>query len=331
MLKALPLIAVFFIIHPASLGAQDFRVVAVDLGQWPVLRLTVVLPTPGRDPEAYSLKLGSDGQPLTAKGMVELDRTGPSHTLVALDTSYTLTPAHLKAVQKSLSRYAAGLGPGEQIALLGFNNSVNLATAFTADRDRFAADLNRLRLGGRKTELHRCLLHGINLLRQREGRRCLVVVSDGHDEGAGLTMEQVLQSASENGVQISVVGLTGLPTDKDGKHLAVIKNMAEESGGVYWAAAEAGEMEAGLHDLLVQQRPAVPEESEQLFQLVFDLGSAAAPSSELAAELNYASVTGQWVAEFSLSVPVSAQAASGLRPVPGDSHLALADGRQNLD
>lgn len=339
MARALSLIAAVFLIYPASLGAQDFRVVTVDPGQWPLLKLTAVLPAEDGDPQAYRLRLGPEGPPLAAQGVTGIDPREPQSLLVALDTSYTLTPAHLKALQSSLSRYAEGFGPGERVALLGFNNTIHLTTGFTANQDTFGADINRLRLGGRKTELYRSLLHGIELLGRSEGGRHLLVVSDGHDEGAGQTAEQVRQSAAENGVRISVIGLAGLASDAADKHLAVLKSVAEETGGTYFPAAGADESGSGLYDILVQQRVAAPEETEPLFQLVFDLGQAPAPAEVLSAELNYTSPNGLWVAEFSLSVPVAqtgaqpaVEASAGPDRRPDDSYLALAgDDPKNID
>jgi len=326
MLRALSLIAAFFLIYPVPLWSQDFRVVDVDPGRWPVLRLTAILPTPDINPESYSLKLGPDGRSLTAKEMAELDRSEPVSVLVALDTSFSLTPAHLKTIQGALARYAVHLGSGEQIALLGFNNTVNLSTAFTGSLDVFSADLNKLRLGGRKTELYGCVLHGIDLLSRHEGWRHLLVVSDGHDEGKDFTIDQVIQSAAENGVQVSVLGLAGLPDDKAGKHLAVIKNLAEETGGVYVPIAAAEELDSGLYDLLAGQRPSVPENPERLFQLVFDLGPSSALPAVLPAELNYSSANGLWIAEFSLSVPQTSPFAAGNHLPQGESYIASAAG-----
>lgn len=334
MLRALFLISAVFLVNPALLEAQDFRVVEVDPGNWPLLTLTVVLPTADGDPRAYSLKLGPDGRPLTARDVIRLDSGKPLSLLVALDTSYTLTPAHLKALQKSLSRYAEGLGPGERLALLGFNNTINLTTGFTRNQDTFGADLNRLRLGGRKTELYRHLLHGIGLLGKSEGRRHFLVVSDGHDEGAGLTMEQVRRSAVENGVKISVIGLAGLPTDA-GRHLAALRELAEETGGVYCSAAGVEDSGFGFYDILRRQQASVPEEPERLFQLVFDLGTIQAPSEPQAAELSYSSADGLLAAEFFLpgpAEPVSASAEAVPGQPPGDAYLASAgDDRKNID
>jgi len=338
MARALSLIAVLFLIYPAALGAQDFRVVTVDSGQWPLLKLTAVLPTGGGDPRAYRLKLGPEGRPLAAGSLTGFDSSEPASLLVALDTSYTLTPAHLKAVQNSLSRYAAEFGSGERLALLGFNNTIHLTTGFTASQDTFTGDINRLRLGGRKTELYRSLLHGIELLGKNEGGRHLLVVSDGHDEGSGQTAEQVLRSATEKGVKISVIGLAGLSSDAADRHLAVLKNLAEETGGVYFPAAGAEESGSGLYDILIQQRASVPGEPEALFQLVFDLGQTPAPVEILPAELNYTSANGLWVAEFSLSVPTKARPmaevaeAQAVDGQPDDSYLAFAgDEPKNID
>ena len=326
MVRALPLIAVILLVWPSQLRAQDFRVVAVDPGRWPALTLTAVLPAEDGDPAAYHLKLGPADRPLIAKEVTRLDPHEPVSILVALDTSYTLTPAHLRAVQEALNLFAENFVAGERIALLGFNNSIRLTTEFAGDQTTFMSDIKRLRLGGRKTELYRSLMRGIELLGRNEGGRHLLVVSDGHDEGADLTVDQVLRNAAESGVQISVIGLTGLPTDTAGKHLAVMKNLAEETGGVYLAADKAEETGSGLYNFLTQRRAVSAEEPERLFQLVFDLSPTPAPSEVLEAELNYASPNGLWVAEFPLSVP------TGPDGGPGDSHLALAgDAPKSID
>ncbi|MDR0881626.1 MAG: VWA domain-containing protein [Candidatus Adiutrix sp.] len=253
-------LAFFFVLllsGPAA-QAQDFAVKDIDCGQWPEVRLTVQLPEAQETADHYTLSLPAEGQPLKAASLEgPKDPIEPLSIVVALDTSPSLSRADFAAAKEALGDYAAQLESGERLALLGFNDHVQAVTGFTADQAVIANSLKGLSLAGSKTELYKAMRFGVDLLKDAPGRRLLLVVSDGWDEGREVTSWQVLKAAQEHKVQINAIGLPGKSPDSD-NHLAILENLAKDTGGLYRKAGSPASLSLAVYDLLKAQRQTRP-------------------------------------------------------------------------
>ncbi|MDR1922454.1 MAG: VWA domain-containing protein [Candidatus Adiutrix sp.] len=287
--------------------AQELTVKAVDCEQWPAVRLRVAWPGAGETAGSYSLRLAPDGPALPAAALQRPAETPePVSIVAALDTSKSLAPDSLAAAKKALADYVNQLKEGEQIALLAFNDSVQLVSGFTGDRAVLTKALNGLTVGGSKTELYKAMLFSLDLLKNHPGRRLLLVVSDGQDEGLEVTSWDVLKAAKENQLQISAVGLSGSALT-DGRHLNILENFAKETGGLYRRAENAVALSLAMADLLKAPPPGPAE--GYLYDLTFNLEpagpmTAASVQAVLTRKLGPNSRT----VEFTLNPPAAALA-----------------------
>ena len=76
----------------------------------------------------------------------------------------------------------------------------------------------------------------------------IVVLSDGKDEGSGLTADDVLQRQRETRVPIYAAGYSHLRGDERRRYLDVLHRLARASGGAYREATGQA-IEAIYHDL----------------------------------------------------------------------------------
>ncbi|GHV57749.1 hypothetical protein FACS189460_4810 [Deltaproteobacteria bacterium] len=251
--KFLVFLIILLLNSPAAL-AQNFAVQAIDYAQWPEVRLIVQLPGDREKMEHYTLNLSAESQPLNAAGL-----TGPRNLkeplslVVALDTSPSLRKADFEAAKGALVDYVAQLEPDERVALLAFNDHVQALTGFTTDTARLTSALKELSPAGAKTELYKAMNFGLDLLKEAPGRRLLLVVSDGWDEGRDSTSWQVLKNAQEYKIQINAIGLPGNSPESD-NHLTIMENFAKDTGGLYHKADSAGSLALAVYELFKSQR-----------------------------------------------------------------------------
>ncbi|UQZ88290.1 hypothetical protein C4J81_03330 [Deltaproteobacteria bacterium Smac51] len=284
MLRYIFLTAVFSLFWTPLLWAQNFNLISVDTSKWPEVDVVAALPEGNVNAADYSLRLAPSGRSVVATGISGPMPTDPANMVVAVDTSRSLTPAHLNAAKKALEDYVDYLDPEERLALLAFNDDVQLERGFTADRLEFKNSLAQLQPAGNKTQLYRTLLYSIDLLKNLPGRHHLLVVTDGHDEGSDVTREQVLQSAREHNVKISTVGIPGLPEETSKQYLENLKELATKTGGLNVDARTAAELQSGVYGLLDQQRSLSQGDRKRLYKIRFDLDGTV-PKSAVSADL----------------------------------------------
>jgi Ca-activated chloride channel family protein len=97
----------------------------------------------------------------------------------------------LQAAVRGASAFARGLEELDEASLMLFSDRLLFRSDFTADRSDFGARLSELAAGG-GTALNDHLFFAIKSLESRQGRRVVIVLSDGLDVDSVLSMEQVL-------------------------------------------------------------------------------------------------------------------------------------------
>lgn len=304
MLKHFLALLALLLLYTPSVWAQNFQIISVDTSQWPQVRLVASLPDGEQKAEYFTLRLSSDGRTIKASELIGPVNNDPASMVVAVDTSKSLTTNHLAAAKEALSRYVDQLDAEERLALLAFNDKVDLESGFTANRDILKQNLEGLKQGGSTTELYRSLLYGVELLKNLPGRHQLLVVSDGHDEGSEVTREQVLRAAKLNHVRISAVGLPGRPQKDAARYLANLKDIANQTNGTYLEAASAEELKNGMYDLLEGQRNVARSEREHLYELVFNLNQDT-PAQGGSVDLVRSTADGLGFVNFYLQPPTS--------------------------
>jgi Ca-activated chloride channel family protein len=178
------------------------------------------------------------------------DKPGPVNAVVLLDTSGSMQNTFdvaARAIDEFLSRLSA-----EDTALVGgFNDKTTFKpdTGFTGSVDLLRAGLAQLPRGF-PTGLYDALGQGIERLKSRQGRRVIVVMTDGEDNVSKLTAGDVTKRATAADVTVYAVGLVneyidqpssvnmppGARTPYPARRVRTspdrgLKNLAAESGG----------------------------------------------------------------------------------------------------
>jgi VWFA-related protein len=170
----------------------------------------------------------------------------PMSTFLILDTSGSVAGEKLLRLQAAARALLAGLGPGDEAALVTFDQEVRLRVPPTSDRVRLERGVAGILPGG-ATALHDALYAGA-LLASGHGRSLLVLFTDGEDNLSWLGAHDVRRVLLESNVLVQAVGIvpeeerrfhSGLDPrpPSEPPHVRSLRHLAEVTGGRFWPAA----------------------------------------------------------------------------------------------
>ena len=122
---------------------------------------------------------------------------------------------------------------GDQGALISVSTDAKMEAPFTSNVEELVNTLARLKPQG-ATALYNALIDAARYIRPAEGRRVLVVLSDGTDTSSGATLAQALTEVQRSDVVIYGVHSTGVAPSANVQDLAgefVLKAISEDTGG----------------------------------------------------------------------------------------------------
>jgi Ca-activated chloride channel family protein len=165
----------------------------------------------------------------------------PLNLVLAIDTSGSVRK-DLPLEQDAARRFVHALLRGQdQISLLEFSTEVRQVVAFTNQANRIDRGLASLR-GGPATALYDAIYLGSQNLAPKQGRKVLVLVTDGGDTANTVTYAQALEQALRG--EVMVYSIIDVPIeasagrDLGGEHALI--TLAEQTGGKYFYASEGG-------------------------------------------------------------------------------------------
>ncbi|MGD1061843.1 MAG: VWA domain-containing protein [Terracidiphilus sp.] len=165
----------------------------------------------------------------------------PLNLTLAIDTSGSVRKDMSEEAGAARRFVHAILRPQDQMSVLQFATDVRELTPFTnkiAQIDRGLSELH----GDFATALYDAICLGSEKLGKKEGRKVLVVISDGDDTAKSSTYAQALEAALRN--EVMIYSLIDVPIeasagrDLGGEHALI--TIAEQTGGKYFYVSDGG-------------------------------------------------------------------------------------------
>jgi Ca-activated chloride channel family protein len=162
----------------------------------------------------------------------------PLSIVLAIDTSLS-TRRDLPLELQSARRFAETiLRPVDALSLYSFSEVVSEVVPFTSDLKRIDRGVDRIRLGS-ATALYDALYLGAQALDRRQGRKVLVVITDGGDTVSKVDYKEAVRAAQE--AEAIVYSIIVVPIeasagrDTGGEHALI--QLSEDTGGKYFYAS----------------------------------------------------------------------------------------------
>jgi Ca-activated chloride channel homolog len=156
---------------------------------------------------------------------------------IVLDTSGSMTEELPEAVRGALSFFETVIKPKDRAMVLTFSDQPRLAVPFTNEPTVLAGGLANLIADG-GTALHDSIIQALYYFGGLKGKRALIVLTDGRDEGSRYPFNDALEYAKRSGVAIYTIGLALSTRDADQR--IKLQRLAAETGGQAFFIERAG-------------------------------------------------------------------------------------------
>jgi Ca-activated chloride channel family protein len=166
------------------------------------------------------------------------NKPAPITATVMIDTSGSMTTA-LDLVKQGAEQFLLRLLPADQAQVGAFNDKIEFhpESSFTGNRDELVRLLKDLDFGY-PTRLYDAIDESITRLENVDGRKVVLVFTDGDDNASKIGSGKVLDRARERDVMIYAIGLVNDYFNGQQRVRSQpdrgLKKLAEETGGGYF-------------------------------------------------------------------------------------------------
>jgi Ca-activated chloride channel homolog len=168
----------------------------------------------------------------------------PFTVVVMMDYSASMT-ANLELLEAAAEQFLLRLLPEDKGQVGAFSDKIQLSGTFTSDRDDLIGAINDLQFGN-PTRLWDAVDSSMTELKDVEGRKVVLVFTDGDDTASRRSMGDVLERAREEEVMVYAIGLQS--EFFNGQRVVrsrpdrSLRRLAEETGGGYFELQKTAEL-----------------------------------------------------------------------------------------
>jgi tight adherence protein B len=168
--------------------------------------------------------------------------------VLAIDASQSMAGRPIQSAMAAARAFAAHRSPGEQLAVLTFNNRVDVLQKLTTDQhaiDSALANTPTLRYG---THIYDALDQAATMLNKPNVQAAsIVLLSDGTDVGSKAAPAEVLGQLAHQKVRVFTIGLASRSFDR-----AALQRIASTTGATYTEASRPASL-VPIYDALGYQ------------------------------------------------------------------------------
>ena len=163
----------------------------------------------------------------------------PMTLAMILDSSGSMQPA-MDKVHVAAGRFVDNLGGDDRALVIDFDEKVYLLQDLTSDKDLLRKAITSTNaLGG--TALYDALYASFRRLRGIDGRKAIILLTDGDDTSSKFSFKRILDEAKVSDMIIYPVGMGTTFLDVDLRR--ILKTLSEETGGRAYFPSKVEELQ----------------------------------------------------------------------------------------
>ena len=170
----------------------------------------------------------------------------PLELIAAVDISGSMGPVMPK-LKKAVQEFLGSVPSGDQVTLLGFNDTVFPLTRRATNPEERVKAVDRMAPWG-STALYDLVLRSLGMLGRQTGRKALVVFTDGEDQGSHATIADVERGLQSSDVTLYMIGQGRGVTNQPLR--TVMERLAKPTGGRAIFTEHIDELRGAFADLL---------------------------------------------------------------------------------
>ena len=196
--------------------------------------------------ERGAFVLSEDGEPQQLETFSQ--ESVPATLALLVDSSQSMS-RRIDFVQRTAESLTRFLGPKDHMLVAPFTRSLAAVTGPTADRPTIIEAIAAIRpVGG--TAIVDSLIEVCKRLKDTEGRRAIVLITDGYDEHSAHSFDEAMVAAKAAYATVYVVGIGGVAgISLRGERL--LRQLAAETGGRAYFPTRDEELKS-VHSALIE-------------------------------------------------------------------------------
>jgi len=242
-----------------SQGEYTLQITQIDTSEFPAVRVYVSVQDANGEPAMVNtgkIQLLENGQPVPNQDIQGMGEVGSLTTMLVIDNSGSMAYADkLESAKTVAKEYLDQMRPGDQTGVITFNTKVRLIQDVTEDKEALTRAIDGIQAES-DTAIYDAMSTAIQTLNPLEGRKAIILMTDGMDTASVTTSEEALGSIGFGGLSISTVGFGQMPEEGEeeadeyrGIDEATLQSIAENAGGFYGYAEDRGEL-SSIYDRL---------------------------------------------------------------------------------
>jgi VWFA-related protein len=230
----------------AQESGPQIRITQVDKSRFPQVTVYVSVVDAngnpvGIDPQTIQILENNQAMQFTdVRGGENSAQTVPVTTMLVVDISGSMDKnGKLSAAKEAAKTYVSQMRPGDQAGLMTYDTQTYYVQPITTDTAALTAAIDGLVTGG-DTAMYNALVEAETNLQSLNGRKSIIVMTDGLDNKSQSTSDDVIAGVGQSGLTISTIGFGDATSrgqvglDEEG-----LKSLAENTGGLYAYAEDA--------------------------------------------------------------------------------------------
>ncbi len=239
---------------PAALAQESnpqIRITQVDKSRFPQVTVYVSAVNENGEPVAVdpaALQIQENGQAMQltdVRGGTGSEKINPVTTMLVIDISGSMDKnGKLAAAKEAAKAYVAQMRPGDQAGLMTYDTKTYYVQPITSDTNALNTAIDGLKTGS-DTAMYNALVEAEKNLETVNGRKSIIVLTDGLDNKSQSTLDDVVAGISQSGLTISTVGFGDASSrGQVGLDQKGLQSLAEKTGGLYSFAGDAKALSA---------------------------------------------------------------------------------------
>ena len=247
-LTILALILVSTTMTAAAQSGQLVRITQVDNSRFPNVTVYVSVTDSAGNPvgvDPATIQISENGQPMQPTeirggGDVAGGEATPVTTMLVIDISGSMDKGNkIGAAKDAAKAYVNGMQGGDQVGIVTFDSDVYEVQPITSDKDALTNAIDSLQTGS-DTAMYDGILKASVLLENVQGRKAVLILSDGMDNQSSSNESNIVDSVGPSGLTVSAIGFGDSSLGgQAGIDEAGLKSLTGRTGGQYAYVTDA--------------------------------------------------------------------------------------------
>lgn len=170
----------------------------------------------------------------------------PLELVAAIDVSGSMFSA-MPSVKAAAKDFLKALAPQDQVSLVAFNDNLFTLVRRSTDAAARLRAVDRLAAWG-GTALYDVIIRALDLVGRQQGRRAIVVFTDGHDESSFAKLDAVITRVESSDSTLYLIGQGDALRSEAFR--GVLDRLATVSGGRSFATGDPGKLEKAFNEII---------------------------------------------------------------------------------